>query len=63
MGQVVLNLLKYKRAKMEEVSRWEVYEAKLSFSSDMLSLRYPKVSKKKGQMSSWTPESVTQSGR
>lgn len=61
MGQVVLNLLKYKTAKT--VSRWEVYEAKLSFSLDMLSLRYPKITKKKGQMSSWTQESVTQSGR
>lgn len=63
MGQVVLNLLKYKTAKMEEITRWEGYEAKLSFSLDMLSLRYPKITKKKGQMSSWTQKSVTQNGR
>ena len=40
MGQVVLSLLKYKTTKMEEISRREGYEAKLSFSVDMLSLRY-----------------------
>lgn len=63
MGQVDLNLLKYNMANMEEISRQEGEEVKLSFSLEMLSLRYPKTTKKKGQISSWTQEFLTQSRR
>lgn len=63
MRQLVLNLPKYKAAKMEEFTRWEGSEAKLSFSLDMLSSRYPKATKKKSQTSSWTRKSAGRSGR
>lgn len=41
-------------ANMEEIGRQEGQEVKLSFSLDVLSLRYPKTTKKKGQISIWT---------